>query len=227
MALIGIAASNGRVGEAYLAHTRSFILASHFVIHIMPTYTSPVTVSEFQLYNTDLSADPTLLGFFQSLLETATERVYNYLDLDFTAGTLNVQTFVGSGGDFVLLHQPAEAITAWETVDRIGTLTPQNETALHLFDGGRVVVNADGIFDQSLEHRISYTLPASLTCPETVKQVITEVASIMLRESKQGAGSLGELREFFSDTAGAHRSVFSELTERHRMMLSPYKRYAV
>lgn len=193
----------------------------------MPTYPSPVTVSDFKLYVNDQSADPTVLAYFQSLLDTATERVYTYLDADFTPSALKTKTFLGNNSNCVRLHEPAAAITAWETRDETGTLTPQSTSSLHLFQNGYLVVLSDATFLPDLEHRISYTLPSTLVCPETVKQVITEVAAIMLRESKQGAGTLGEQMELFKDSDTLSRSLYVELADRHRMMLSPYKRYGV
>jgi hypothetical protein len=88
-------------------------------------------------------------------------------------------------------------------------------------------VLSDGTFEQCKEHRITYTLSPTLTCPETVKQVITEIAAIILRESKQGADTLGKQLELFKDGGGTAREMYFELDERHRTMLSPYKRYAV
>lgn len=193
----------------------------------MPTYTSPVTVPGFQLYINDLSGDPTILSFFQTLLDTATERVYTYLDLDFTANAAKTEIFEGNDTDYVRLHQPASSVTSWITTDINGVATPQSIAPLHLFENGILLVNSQGTFDSSYEHSISYKTPLSLTCPETVRQVITEIAAVMLRESKQGAGSLSKAIDLYRDTASLVRSEYVELTDRHRAMLSPYKRYAI
>jgi hypothetical protein len=193
----------------------------------MPTYPSPVTVPAFQLYLNDLSGDPTILGFFQTLLDTATERVYTYLDLDFTANAAKNEVFTGNDTDYFRLHQPASSITTWIATDLDGVATPQSIAPLHLFENGMLLVNSQGTFASGYEHSFSYKTPVSLTCPETVRQVITEIAAVMLRESKQGAGSLSKAIDMYRDTASLARSEFIELDDRHRAMLSPYKRYAV
>lgn len=193
----------------------------------MATYPSPVSVPDFQKYINDLSADPAVLAFFQSLLDTATERIYTYLDTDFTASAVKTDIFWGDGSNYHRLHLHADAVTMWKTVDEQGTIVTMDITKMHLFEKGLMIVLSEGTFECEKEHQIAYTLPSALVCPETVRQVITEVAAVMLRESKQGGGTLGEQLDQFHDANGTTREVYFELTDRHRDALSPYKRYAV
>ncbi|HYM34491.1 MAG TPA: hypothetical protein VET48_03790, partial [Steroidobacteraceae bacterium] len=165
--------------------------------------------------------------FYQSLLDSATERIYTYLDLDFTASAVKTDIFWGRNQKTHMLHQAAGAVTLWTTTDEHGVATVMDPSKLHLFENGNFIVLSDGRFDPCTEHRITYTLPATLTCPETIRLVITEIAAIILRESKQGGDTLGKQLELFRETGSLSREVFFELGERHRSILSPYKRYAV
>ncbi len=190
----------------------------------MSTYTSPVTLSNFQLYLNDQSADPTVHAYYQSLLDYATERIYTYLDRDYTASAVKTDIFFGNCKPWRRLHQVAGAVTAWSSVDSLGAITTNDPTTIHLFEGGELAVLSSGTFDPTLEHRITYSLPSSLSCPETVAQVITEVAAVALRESKQGSGSLGEQMSYSHDSNFSSRAVYVELSDRHRELLSPYRR---
>ena len=193
----------------------------------MPTYLSPVSVTDFQAYINDTSLDPDILNFYKTLLDRATERIYRYLDLDFTAEAPKTESFWGNGANYHRLHQPAGIITSWEAIDLTGSSIVMDTSKLVLYENGKYIHLKEGFFDRNLEHRIGYELPESLSAPETVQQVIIEVAATMLRESNKGAGALGESSESTRENDSSISQQFYELEDRHRQLLSAYRRYAL
>jgi hypothetical protein len=193
----------------------------------MPTYTSPVSLADFQTYINDTSEDEDILAFYQSLLDRSTERIYTYLDKDFTAEAEKEEVFWGADTKYHTLHQAAGAVTAWQTINRDGIPTPMDTSELLLFEDGLLLYRKDGTFESQLEHHLTYELPADLTCPETVQQVIIEIAAVMLRESTKGGAMLGENSEWTRENSSSIGQHFYELSDRHRELLSMYRRYGV
>jgi hypothetical protein len=193
----------------------------------MPTFPSPVALSDFQKYIRDGSTDPTILAFYQSLLNTATEKIYTYLDRDYTPGAIKTDVFFGNASHVHRMYHPAGTIITWKSSDFEGNVTVQNIAELVLMANGIIVINAKNRFFWKCEHRINYSLPSTLACPETVMQVITEVAAIIFEESKMGGARLGiEIESNKNDTSG-DRARYLDLTPRHIEMLAPYKRVAI
>ena len=125
------------------------------------------------------------------------------------------------------MMNPCETLTFWKTLDTHGNLVTQDLTELVLMANGEIVVNMTQRFSSKLEHRIKYSQPSTLTCPEAVMQVITEVAAIIFEESKLGGARLGiELESDKKDSSG-DRARYIDLTPRHIEMLAPYKRMAI
>ena len=193
----------------------------------MPTYTSPVSVADFQSYINDTSEDEDILAFYQALLDRSTERIYNYLDKDFTAEAEKKEIFWGNDSKYHRLHQVAGAITAWQTVGPDGVPIPMDTSGLLLFENGLLLYRKEGTFESQFEHHIVYELRGDLSCPETVQQVIIEVAAVMLRESTKGGGMLGENSEWTRENNSTIGQHFYELSERHRELLSTYRRCSV
>jgi hypothetical protein len=193
----------------------------------MPTFPSPVSISEFQSYLKDTTTDTGILAFYQSLLNTATEKVYTYLDRDYTPGAIKTDVFFGTGRHIHRMRFPAGVLISWKYYDKTGAETVANIADLVLMAEGNIAVGASKKFLCRNEHRLKYSLPASLTCPETVKQVITEVAALIYEESKLGSGRLGIMIESDKNDASIERVRYLDLTERQKTMLSPYKRYAI
>lgn len=202
----------------------------------MATYTSPVSRADFQEYLKDTSTDATLLAFFQSLLDTATEHVYTWLDRDYTASATKTDRFWGDDTQFYSPHDQAGAITSWSVTDRDNNTTAMATTDLFLRANGYLVAvksTSTKTFASCFEHKLVYTTPSTLTCPETVKQVITEIAAELFRASNQGDGTLGVLAASQRDGALGYdggfsaRSRYLDMSERHCEMLRPYKRYPI
>jgi hypothetical protein len=202
----------------------------------MSTYPSPVTRAEFQEYLKDTSTDATLLAFYDSLLATSTEYVYTWLDRDYTASAVKVDRFFGDGSQYYAPHDQAGDITAWTQTDDSGASTAMSVTDLFLRANGFLIgikSTSPLTFACGYEHKLTYTTPAGLTCPETVKQVITEIAAELFRASNQGDGTLGLLYQSNRDGALGYDGGFSQharylsMTETHKEMLRPYKRYPI
>lgn len=193
----------------------------------MPTFISPVSLSEFQRYLKDTTTDTAILALYQSLLDTATEKVYTYLDRDYTPSAPKTDIFWGTGMHTHRMNNQAGALTSWKYYDAKGNETVVSISELVLMANGMITVAANKRFECAFEHRIVYTQPVLLTCPESVKQVIIEVAAIVFEESKQGAGNLGKLTESVKADADFERVRYLDLSSRQRMMLAPYKRIAV
>jgi hypothetical protein len=203
---------------------------------LMATYTSPVSLSDFKAYLKDTTTDTALLAFYQSLLDTATEHVYTWLDRDFTASATKTDRFWGDNSQFYAPHDQAGAITSWTTYDENGASTSMGTTDLFIRRNGFLIAiksTSTKTFESGFEHKIVYTTPSTLTCPETVKQVITEIAAELLRASNQGDGTLGVLYQSTRDGALGYdggfsqRARFLDLNERHKEMLRVYKRYPI
>src|SRR5260370_29129968 len=112
------------------------------------------------------------------------------------------------------MANPCETLTFWKTFDIHGTLVVQDLSELVIMANGEIVVNAKQKFDRKLEHRIKYSQPAALACPESVMQVITEVEALIYEDSKQGGARLGiEIESDRSDSTGVRIRYF-DLTER-------------
>jgi hypothetical protein len=185
----------------------------------MPTFPSPVPLPELQRYLKDTSTDPNVTTLLTLSLDTATERVYAYLDRDYTPNAAKMDIFFGNDSAYHFLRHTAGALTSWKYYDADGVETDPGTSYLKLFSNGKLIVSKEKKFPCGYEHRVGYTTPASLTCPETVKQVIIEIAAEIFEESKQGAG---ELR--------IHSNVYVtyySLSERHREMLAAYRRMPV
>jgi len=202
----------------------------------MATYTSPVTLVELQTYLKDASTDATLLLFYQSLLDMATEHVYNWLDRDYTPGATKCDTFFGDDSQCYAPRHQAGTVTSWSATDSAGNTTSLGTTDLLLRANGYLIQissTSTKSFQSGYEHKLTYQQPVGLVCPETIKRVITEIAALAFQASHQGQGTLGV--DFLSERDGAlgfsggfsERERFIDLTERHKEMLRAYKRYPV
>ncbi len=202
----------------------------------MPTYTSPVTLIEFQEYIKDSSTDALLLLFYQSLLETAAEYVYNWLDRDYTPSAVKTDTFFGDDTSCYAPRNRVGTLISWSATDSSGNTTSLGTSDLLLRANGYLIQissTSTKSFQSGFEHKITYNQPTSLLCPETIKHVITEIAALLFQSSNQGQGTLGLMsaseREGALGFSGgfAERERFLDLTERHKEMMRPYKRYPV
>ena len=193
----------------------------------MPSFASPVTLTQFQTYLKDSSVDPVVTGFFLQLLDTATEYVYRWLDRDFTASAIRTDVFWGDGQSFYRPRHPVGSLLSWTTISRDGTTSSIGVGDLILRENGNLVLTKTGSFEQGLEHRLMYQLPGGLSCPETVQHVILEIAALMYDASKQGGDALGLIVNTDRNSAGTDRERYADLTERHKELLRPYKRIPV
>jgi hypothetical protein len=193
----------------------------------MPTFTSPVALADFQTYLKDASTDTTVTGFFQTCLNAATEAVYTWLDRDYTASASKTDVFWGDDTQFHAPRHQAGSLTAWSYTDLSGTVTSPGTSGLLLRANGYLVQTLNSRFMSGAEHTLTYTQPSTLTCPETVKQVITELAALLYQASNQGTGSLGVLISSLNDGSSIDRERFLDLTPLHQETLRPYKRYPV
>lgn len=194
----------------------------------MPTFTSPVALADFQTYLKDASTDPTVTGFFQTCLNASTEAVYSWLDRDYTASATKTDLFWGDDSQFYAPRHQIGSITGWTYTDLSGTVTTQSVSDLLIRANGYLVQTLTQKFQCGAEHTLTYKQPSALTCPETVAQVITEIAAVLFAQSNQGAGTLGTLTDSARDGAAAYDRIhFLDLSERHKEMLRPYKRYPV
>lgn len=193
----------------------------------MPTYIPPIALPELQRYLKDSSGDPSLLNLLQFGLETATERVYTYLGRDYTPLAAKTEIFWGGDRDYHRLRNRAGAITSWAYYDRDHVATIGDVIALHLFEDGNLIINADDLFRSYYEHHISYTQPASLAAPEQVKQVIIEIAAEIYEESKHGAGALGIATDWTRGDSASDRVRYVDLSDRHMALLAPYRRIPI
>ncbi len=193
----------------------------------MPTFPSPVSLSDFQSYLKDTTTDTGILAFYQSLLNTATEKIYTYLDRDYTPGAVKTDIFFGRGLQVHRMQYPAGALISWKYYDKTGAETVANIADLVLLANGSIAVGAVMKFLWGYEHRLKYSLPSTLTCPETIRLIITEVAAVIYEESKLGSGRLGIMIESDKNDTSNDRLRYSDLSERQKAMLSPYKKYAI
>ncbi len=193
----------------------------------MPTFTSPVALTDFQTYLKDVSTDTTVTGFFQTCLNAATEAVYTWLDRDFTASAAKTDTFWGNDAPFYRPRHPVGALTAWSYTDLSGTVTNVGTSDLLIRSNGYLIQTLTHRFQVGAEHTISYTQPSTLACPETVLHVIVEVAALFYQNSNQGVGSLGVMISTMRESTSTDHERFLDLSTRHKEMLRPYKRYPV
>jgi hypothetical protein len=193
----------------------------------MPTFTSPVALTDFQTYLKDVSTDTTVTGFFQTCLNAATEAVYTWLDRDYTASASKTDVFWGDDTAFHSLRHQAGSLTAWSYTDLSGTVTTLGTSDLLIRANGYLLQTLTHRFARNAEHTLTYAQPSTLTCPEAVKQVITEIAALLYQASNQGEGSLGMLIASAHDGVATDRERFLDLSQLHKDMLRPYKRYPV
>ena len=193
----------------------------------MPTYSSPVSVADLQTYLNDISTDPTLLAFYQTLLDTSTEYVYTWLDRDYTASAAKSDVFFGNETDTHRLHSAAETISSISLKSPLGDITTIDPADCLLFGSGMLLRLKSAVFEFDQEYTIIYHQPSSLSCPESVRQVILEHAAISFNESARGGGTLGEAISFVRTLTESDRLKYLDLSDRHQAMLRPYKRYPV
>jgi hypothetical protein len=193
----------------------------------MPTFTSPVSVATFQVYLKDTSTDTTLLAFYQTLINNATEAVYTWLDRDYTASAAKTDIFWGDDTQFHAPRHQAAAFTSWTYTDLSGTTTNPGASDLITRANGFLIQTKTHTFQSQAEHTLTYTQPSTLICPEQVMQVITEIAAIQFEQSNQGAGSLGIGIASSRDGVSTAHERFLDLSQIHKDMLRPYKRYPV
>ena len=193
----------------------------------MPTYPSPVSLSDFQRYLKDTTTDISIQAFYQSLLDTATEKIYTYLDRDYTPGAVKTDVFLGNGLHVHRMLNPAGALIAWKYYDEFAAETIANIADLVLLANGMAAIGGVKTFLRGYEHRLKYSQPSGLTCPEAVRQVITEVAAVIFEESKQGTSRLGIETESDKSDSSYERVRYHDLSPRQIAMLAPYKRVAV
>jgi hypothetical protein len=178
----------------------------------MPTYPPPVPLPELQRYLKDVSVDANVITLLTDAINIATERVYTYLDRDYTPNAAKTDVFLGNDRAYHFLRHPCGALTSWKYYDSGGEETDAGASYLKLFSNGRLIVNKEKKFLSNYEHRVGYTTPASLACPEMVRHVIIEIAAAIFEDSKQGAGEFRTSPEAFA------------LSERHEYLLAPYRR---
>ena len=159
----------------------------------MPTYTPPVSLEQFQTFIHDASTDTPTLDFFTSLLETATEFVYTFLDRDYTPEAQKTDIFWGNDKPYHATEHLVGEILSWKHVDRYGNEISGLEADLHIRENGKVVICSILSFRSGVEHRLTYTQPAGLRAPEAVCQVILELAYLLYESSKLGAGTMRPL----------------------------------
>src|ERR1019366_7996144 len=123
----------------------------------MPTFTSPVALTDFQTYLKDTSTDTTVTGFFQTCLNAATEAVYTWLDLDYTASASKTDIFWGDGTAFHSLRHQAGALTAWSYTDLSGTVTTVGTSDLLIRANGYLLQTLTHRFQRQAEHTLTYT----------------------------------------------------------------------
>jgi hypothetical protein len=193
----------------------------------MSTFPSPVSVAELQIYLRDATTETAMLDFYQALLDTATEKIYTYLDRDYSPEAVKTDVFFGNGLHVHRMSNFCGTLIQFQSYDIHDNLVTLDLAELVLMANGHIVVNAANRFLRSLEYRIKYAQPDDLVCPESVKQVITEVAAIIFEESKQGGARLGIAIESDRNDASGIRVRFLDLTPRQIEMLAPYKRAAV
>src|ERR1035437_9123324 len=111
----------------------------------MPTFTSPVALSDFQTYLKDASTDPTVTGFFQTCLNAATESVYAWLDRDYTASATKTDLFWGDDTQFHAPRHQVGSLLGWTYTDLSGTVTPVGTSDL--------LIRTNGYLLQTLTHR--------------------------------------------------------------------------
>jgi hypothetical protein len=186
-----------------------------------------VSLADFQTYLKDSSTDATLLAFYQSLLDAATELVYTWLGRDYTPGAVKTDVFWGDDSQWHATQFPVSGIVSWSYRDLDNTLTTPDSSDLVIRNDGQVLQARTLTFVANAEHRIKYQQPGTLTCPETVRQVITEIAAGLFAASHQGDASLGMISSTFKDGESLERDRFQDLTSRHRAMLQPYRRLAI
>jgi hypothetical protein len=185
----------------------------------MPTYPPPVPLPDLQRYLKDSSTDANVIALLTDAINVATERVYTYLDRDYTPNAAKTDVFIGNDHAYHFLRYPAGALTSWKYYDSGGEETDVGASYLKLFSNGRLIVSKEKKFLSAYEHRVGYTTPASLTCPEMVRQVIIEIAADIFEASKQGVGKFGITRE--------HDIEYQSLSPRHEYLLAPYRRMPV
>ncbi len=193
----------------------------------MPTFPSPVALADFQTYLKDASTDTTVTGFFQTCLNAATEAVYTWLDRDYTASASKTNVFWGDDTQFYAPRHQMGSLTAWSYTDLSGTVTTPGTSDLLIRANGYLLQTLTHRFAREAEHTLTYTQPPTLTCPEAVRQVITEIAALLYQSSNQGEGSLGMLIASAHDSTSTDRERFLDLSQLHKDMLRPYKRYPV
>ncbi len=187
---------------------------------------SPVTISQFQVYLKDTSTDPALLTFYQSLLDATTNKIATYLDRDFTALAHTHDTFWGNNTNEHILHDAASSVLTWTYTDLDGHIQTGSNTDLILFEEGRLVRNKVTIFEENVEYTINYA-NTSTGWPQAVEQVIIEDAAILFNESNQGGGTLAELIASSREGQFTERVRYTDLTQAHEKILNMYKRFAV
>ena len=111
----------------------------------MPTFPSPVTVSQLQTYLHDISTDPSILAFYGSLLNTATEKVYAYLDRDYTPNAIKADVFFGGGEQIHRMQYPAGSFISWKYYDEHGAETVANTGDIALLANRKQSIEVFGV----------------------------------------------------------------------------------
>ena len=185
----------------------------------MPSYPPPLPITDLQRFLKDTTTDPNVLLLMTEAINVATERIYTYIGHDYTPSAPKLDVFFGDDRAYHFLRHPAGALTSWKYYDADGVETDAGAGALKLFSSGRLVVSREKKFPSGYEHRIGYTTPASLVCPELVRQVIIEMAAAIYEDSKQGAGE-------FRIASDADRQ-YLLLSPKHEYQLAPYRRMPI
>ncbi len=135
--------------------------------------------------------------------------------------------FWGDDTPFYAPRHQAGTLTAWTYTDLSGTVTTVGTSDLLIRGNGYLLQTLTHRFAREAEHTLTYAQPSTLTCPEAVKQVITEIAALLYQASNQGEGSLGMLIASAHDATVTDRERFLDLSALHQETLRPYKRYPV
>src|SRR4051812_45890419 len=88
----------------------------------MSTFPSPVSVAELQTYLRDATTDTSMLDFYQSLLDTATEKIYTYLDRDYTPEAVKTDIFFGNGLHIHRMNNSCGTLINWHSCDIDGNI---------------------------------------------------------------------------------------------------------
>ena len=201
----------------------------------MLNFTNPISNTELKYYLRITTTDASFNTFMTEQITAATERVFSYMQQDYSSGLAQSIVLQGSGAKVITIPWLVQKVAPGSLLHTVGAVDKQevgsavaavavDASKLRFVRGTRDLWNDDG-WDKNCTYLINWT-NAAFTCPRVIKQCVMKLAAYYASESRQMFGFLGRQTDY-SSVAGQSAVKFIDPEEAILRMVDSYKNSGV